>query len=405
MSSFNYDFNPLLRKVQTDISFLCYLGLHQYAKENNLIGRSRPMITKDLDLIKQKRLNFRLMVACIQQIIGSKTMRHGDRVEQINYVNVQEYSTLRLYGLIDAELFAVYTDKDRCYTGYWPQQIDARDIDMLRSPAPLETIRQDLGYNTRAMMEVGGDIFTEKLRRAVRFLPMDLVDATVHQQRDPKNRMNVKNLAIQMKLVETKHYRAYGNPNLLGRIGYNRGGLHEMFSVPTHIEQLLNFQHVVWPWILQLQQDEARTTLMYVAKNFPSVHAVQMKMRTIRDSAEERRRIQRLQQQRAQQREEDRERLRERLLAIYGDRQRATTQETEDNNHIHIEYIAGDRPNIIAFDEIDEHGDPVAVIPDVHHGHMHIDDNEDIEDRVRRALDLTTRRRIEEPDEDPEIPF
>lgn len=436
------DFNPLLKKVQTDISFLCYLGLHQYAKENQLIGRSRPMITSDLDFTKQKRLNFRLLVACLQQIIGTKTMNHEGRIEQVNYVNVGEYSMMRLYGLFDRKMFAVYTEKDKCYTGYWPQQIDNRDMDLLRSPNPLKAFEGDLGHNTRAMMEVGGHIFSEKLRTAIRLIPRDLDDFVPHQQRDPKNRMNVKNIAVQLRLVETKHFRTLrqpGTPAIHDRSRTHPG----LFNVPTHIEQLLHFRHVIWPWIQSLQTQEARDAFTYVAQNFPSVHAVQMKMRSIRESAQERQRIMQAQQERARQMEEDRQQLRERLLAIYGNRPETPEETAEQitignienadvvqeggevtpHNNIEIEFVVEDHDGPQIEHVRGTHGmeneepgaafereimrrrnfaDPQEIIPlpDLHHGTVI---HENIGERVRRALGIAITR--EDEDDDEEIPF
>jgi len=391
------DFNPLLKKVQTDISLLCYLGLHQYAKENNLIGRSRPMITPDLDFVKQKRLNFRLMVACLQQIIGSKTMNHNGTIEQINYVNVGEYGVMRLYGLFDKDMFAVFTEEDKCYTGWWPQMLDSRDFDPLRSPSPLETFENDLGYNTRAMLEVGGGIFTEKLRTALRLLPRELDDFVPHQQRDPKNRMVVKNIAVQLKLVESKHYRTFslGEDATFAHVRRTTN-MHEMFNVPTHIEQLLHFRHVLWPWIQTLQTQEARDAFLYIAQNYPSVHAVQMKMRNIRESAAEQERIRQLQQERAEQQVEDRERLRERLLAVYGERQEDTAQNLAQEEE-HLQEVAA---------EFIEDEAEVVPIPDVHHGVIppYRETYNEIHHRINRALGLRATEE-ENEDDDPEIPF
>jgi hypothetical protein len=378
----NLDFNPLLKKVQTDINFLCYLGLHQYAKENNLIGRSRPMITPELSFVKQKRLNFRLMVACLQQVIGSKTMEHNGRIEQVNYVNVGEYSTMRLYGLLDKDMFAVYTEEDRCYTGWWPQQLDSRDWDPLRSPAPIDVLMPDLNYNTRAMIEVGGNIFAEKLRSAIRLIPREVDGFQPHQQRDPKNRLDVRNIAVNLKLIEHKHHRTHYRAT-----GLAREHIQDAVKVPTHIEQLLHFRHVLWPWIQTLQTQEARDAFTYVAQNFPSVHAVQMKIRQIRESQQERERLMRLQQERAQEQEQAREDLRDRLLAIYGERQREPMGEAE------------------AIVMLDHEDDAEFFRADTHigaDGPWTVTNNE-MEARVRRALGLPIE--TDDDENDPEIPF
>jgi len=388
------DFNPLLKKVQTDISLLCYLGLHQYAKENSLIGRSRPMIDPDMDFVKQKRLNFRLMVACLQQIIGTKTMTHRGRVEQVNYVNVGEYSMMRLYGLFDIDMFAVRTEEDKCYSGWWPQLLDARDFEPLRSPAPIEIIQQDLGYGSRAMIQVGGNIFAEKLRAAVRLMPRELDGFVPHQQRDPKNRMNVKNIAVQLKLIESKNYRTFrGQQRNAGFGGTVTQSIHDMFNVPTHIEQLLHFRHVLWPWIQTLQTEEAKDAFAYVAQNYPSVHAVQLKMRQIRESTQERERLQRLQRERAEEQAEQREQLRERLLAIYGERRAETPEEVAEEG-VAVHRMGQEEPV------------EVIPIPDVHVGVPAYQETfQEVRHRVHRALGIPTDMLREEVDEDEEIPF
>ena len=335
------------------------------------------MITPELSFVKQKRLNFRLMVACLQQIIGSKTMNHQGKIEQVNYVNVGEYSIMRLYGLLDKDMFAVYTEEDKCYTGWWPQQIDSRDWDPLRSPAPIDVLMPDLSYNTRAMFEVGGNIFAEKLRAAIRLIPREVDGFQPHQQRDPRNRLDVRNIAVNLKLIEYKHHNAVYRAN---RIGYENE--RNSVKVPTHIEQLLHFRHVLWPWIQTLQTEEARDAFTYVAQNFPSVHAVQMKMRHIRESQQERDRLLRLQRQRAEEQAQAREDLRDRLLAIYGERQRDT-------------------------EEVQENAEPQQIIP-IADTHIGADEpwtvtNNEMEARVRRVLGLPIE--TDDREDDPEIPF
>jgi len=333
------NFNPLLNKVQNDINILCYLGLHQYAKEHQLIGRSRPMITKELSFVKQKRLNFRLMVACIQQIVGTKTLMHGEREEQINYVNVGEYSMLRLYGLLDKDMFAVYTNDRNCYTGYWPHCLSYADLELLNSQRPLKAFEQDLTYNTRATMEVGGHLFTTHLRNAIKAIPRELIEFVPHQQRDPRNRMNVKNIAVPLQLVTMKHYHSMLDTRLTRR-GRPVGYKDDAVFIPSHIEQILHFRHVLWPWIQKLQDPGTRESFIYVANNFPSVHAINTKARGIRESQAERERRREAQAEADRQRREAQEQLRERLLATYGDRRE------------HVPEPENEEERVVLFDDI-----------------------------------------------------
>lgn len=417
------DFNPLLVKVQNDINFLCYLGLHQYAKEHKLIGRSRPMITTDLDFMMQKRLNFRLVVACIQQIVGGKTFFHGGREEQINYVNVGEYSMLRLYGLLNRDMFAIDTTDKNCLTGYWPHQFAYADIERLRTEAPISTFEQNLTYNTRAAMEVGGETFTNHLRAALRYIPNDLIEFAPHQQRDPKNRMNVKNLAIPLRLMEDRHFHIRENQRFRQTLqpGHNiRLQGSNIVHIPSHIEQLLHFRHVSWPWIQSLNAPEARDAFTYIAGNFPSLHAIQMKIRKIRESQAERNRRIEEQELSDRRRQEAREELRDRLLATYGEREMDPVMATpgvriDNGEPIHrmgevepLEYLREIPAEFIETDIIIEGAETpeqeiVAIveerrrqaidqqiipIPDVHVDTDFNTTTEDIQDRIRRALGM-----------------
>ena len=423
------DFNPLLVKVQNDINFLCYLGLHQYAKEHKLIGRSRPMITTDLDFMMQKRLNFRLVVACIQQIVGSTTFTHGGREEQINYVNVGEYSMLRLYGLLNRDMFAIDTTDKNSLTGYWPHQFAYADIERLRTEAPISTFEPTLTYNTRAAMEVGGETFTNHLRTALRYIPNDLIEFAPHQQRDPKNRMNVKNLAIPLRLMEDRHFHIRENQRFRQTLqpGHNiRVPGHNIIHIPSHIEQLLHFRHVIWPWVQDLNTQEARTACTYVADNFPSLQAIQMKIRKIRESQAERDLRNEALALADRARETAREELRDRLLATYGEPVVATPGITIDNGedgveaeplvavhrmgetepveylrHVPAEFIETD----VIIDAAEETPEEMAAavgermqeaieqqivlpMPDVHADTEFNTTTEDIQDRIRRALGM-----------------
>ena len=413
------DFNPLLRKVQDDINLLCYLGLHQYAKDNKLIGRSRPMITPELDFLMQKRLNFRLVVACIQQIVGNKTYQLGDREEQINYVNVGEYSVLRLYGFLDKDIFSIKTTDRSTLTSWWPEQFAIGDRERLRSPAPLETFHDDLSYNARACLEIGGEIFTNHLRNALKYIPMDLIEFKPHAQRDPKNRMSVKNIAVPLRLVEQKQF---GRMRHLIRTRDAVPSPNTVF-IPTHIEQLLHFRHVLWPWIQSLQTTNVREAFRYVADNFPSLHAIQMKIRSIRESTAERERRERLLEEDNTRREEAREQLRTRLVATYGEPVPVEEQAIDHEvggDHIHIDNTprgyhgmeleapgaAFDRrleaqfieegeqvplPDPPEFGFVEQEGGTVVLpVPDMHHGmdETIAEQANDITDRLRRALGM-----------------
>ena len=413
------DFNPLLQEVRSNINFLCYLGLHQYAKQHKLIGRSRPMITKELDNTMQRRLNFRLIVACIQQIIGETHLTHGEREEQINYVNVGNYAQLRLYGLLDRDVFAIDTSKTSSLTGYWPHQFGSDDIEALKQQAEIGTIFDDLSYNVRAIIEIGGDIFTKHLRDALSYIPDELIDLKPHQQRHPRERMRVKNLSLNLQLVETRPYRHLTQParDLDPARRHPVERMPGFIDVPCHIERLLYFKDTLWPWVQELSKPEAREAFGYVSENFPGMQAIQVKIAKIRQSAAEQERREREVETAREEREQAQALLRERLIATYGEdavrdvddeRVAAMVDQAEDAPlHRHTGHL----PDLIAVDEVDERfeapphrhaiegtfvhegvqreieGPRTVVLPDVHHGETAAADvAEDITQRLLRVL-------------------
>lgn len=312
------DFNPLLEKVQRDISFLSYLGLHQYAKQQKLIGRSRPMITKDMDFVMQRRLNFRLLVACIQQIVGRTHYDHGNRIEQVNYVNVGNYAQLRLYGLLDREMFALDTDADTTLTGWWPGQLNHTDVEVLGSPASIDTMTEQLSYNARATIEIGGETFLDHMRTALRFINMN-PEITPHSQRDPRNRMRVKNLSLNLQLIETRPYETNlaTRRRMTAQTGTNINV--GFVDVPCHIERLLHFRDTVWPWVQRLSTPEAKEAFKYVKQNYPGMQAITIKIREIRTSVQETLRREREADEAREERERAQAQLRERLITTYGE--------------------------------------------------------------------------------------
>lgn len=383
------NFNPLLGQVQCDISFLCYLGLHQYAKENKLIGRSRPMITKELDLTKQRRLNFRLLVACIQQIVGSTHITHGEREEQINYVNVGNYAQLRLYGLLDRDIFAIDTGPTSSLTGYWPHQLAHEDVRLLKQQAEIDTLLESLSYNVRAILEIGGPMFVEHLRNALSYIPEELIELSPHQQRHPKERMRVKNLSLNLQLVESRPYRyltPQPGPDRFAPVAHQPG----FVDVPCHIERLLYFKHTLWPWVQELAKPEAREAFKYVSDNFPSMPAIQLKITKIRQSTAEQERREREAEEAQEEREQAQARLRERLTATYGDRL-IDFHEDDMNENEPVEE-GEPYPTIAELlgndDEDDNTG--IAVPPDLHAGQPITTENaENIVQRLIRILGET----------------
>ncbi|MCK5291833.1 MAG: hypothetical protein KAR39_07445 [Thermoplasmata archaeon] len=409
------DFNPLLEKVQRDISFLSYLGLHQYAKQQRLIGRSRPMITKDMDFVMQRRLNFRLLVACIQQIVGRTHYDHGNRIEQVNYVNVGNYAQLRLYGLLDREMYALDTDADTTLTGWWPGQLNRIDVELLSSPASMDTIEEQLSYNTRATIEIGGETFLKHMRDALRFI-VDQGEIAPHSQRDPRNRMRIKNLSLNLQLIETRPYETNRTTRHLPA-GPHTGAMVGFVDVPCHIERLLHFRDTVWPWVQRLSTPEAKEAFKYVKQNYPGMQAVTIKIREIRSSVQETQRREREAEAARAEREVAQAQLRERLVNTYGE----PDPQDEDNDGPQIEHVPGVHggeltvpygqipppepieaefirernpiplPDTPEFGYIEQEGGTVVLpVPDVHHGmdETIAEQANDITDRIRRALGM-----------------
>jgi len=301
------DTDNILSQSRADIHQLCYLGLHQYAKENKLIGRSRPLI----DIMNMgdqaiRRLYFRLTVACIKEIVGTTHFAHGDRSDQVNYLNVHQYRKLRLYGLLDKDMFVAWQDDDLesarqiSPVAYWPDNIRRGDRALLIGHQSIDDIFDDLGIRTRATLELGGDSFRLHLRHALRFMPEGGLPK--HVQHDPNNRRRVRNIALSINLFENPHFHMLGSN----------------IELPQHIEKVTEFCDTLYPLIQILQGDEAREHFVYVAKNYPGPHAISTKQREIQTSRRETERRERLQEQETVNRAAAVETMRERMLTTLG---------------------------------------------------------------------------------------
>jgi len=301
------DTDNILSQSRADIHQLCYLGLHQYAKENKLIGRSRPLI----DIMSMgdqaiRRLYFRLTVACIKEIVGTTHFTHGDRSDQVNYLNVHQYRKLRLYGLLDKDMFVAWQDDDLesarqiSPIAYWPDNIRNNDSALLIGHQGIDDIFNDLGIRTRATLELGGASFRRHLRHALRLMPEGGLPK--HVQHDPSNRRKVRNIAISINLFESPHFHMLGHT----------------VELPQHIEKVTEFCDTLYPLIQTLQGDEAREHFVYVAKNYPGPHAISTRQREIQNSRRETERRDRLQEQETVNRTAHIELMRERMLTTLG---------------------------------------------------------------------------------------
>lgn len=301
------DTDNILAQSRADIHQLCYLGLHQYAKENKLIGRSRPLINiMDMGDQAIRRLYFRLTVACIKEIVGTTHFTHGGRSDQVNYLNVHQYRKLRLYGLLDKDMFVAWQDDDLesarqiSPIAYWPDNLRNNDRALLLGHLGIDDIFDDLGIRTRATLELGGDSFRRHLRHALRFMPEGGLPK--HVQTDPGNRRKVRNIAININLFESPHFHTLGNS----------------IELPQHIEKVTEFCDTLYPLIQTLQGDEAREHFVYVAKNYPGPHAISTRQREIQTSRRETERRDRLQEQETINRTAHIELMRERMLTTLG---------------------------------------------------------------------------------------
>lgn len=322
-----FDITPMVGKAEKDITTLCYLGLHQYAKENNLIGRSRPMLSDDMTPYYIKRLFFRLTVACIKQMIDSNEMQHGDRMEQVNYLNVGGYKTLRLYGLLDVEMFVVRQTKAhfRAFP-LWHSAIPVEDKNHLVQDQPYHRLAAFVSQPTRALIEVGGTTFLQNLVEALRSINYN---AKLHVQFDPKNRQSVKNVAIDIPLFD----RAYAaNRNL---------------EVPIHIERIMNFRDEIWPWVQEANEPGARSSMLYLTSNWPSTEAVNLKLKQLqREELERRRQAQEAETQGTAEapiehtaHNNQLNQLRERFRIHFGDQRQGRAADFDLPDHIEAEFV------------------------------------------------------------------
>ena len=318
----HFDISPMIDKVQKDITNLCYLGLHQYAKENKLIGRSRPLLNDGMTPYYIRRLFFRLTVACVKQMIDTINWSHGERLEQVNYINVGGYTTLRLYGLLDREMFIVPRDK-----GYplWQGLIPSEDWVHLSQERPLEEIIEFLSLPTRAVLEVGGERFTSTLRSAMQYI-RDEEEVKLHIQYEPKDRFKVRNIAIDLELYELPYIgRGRGWERVTAIPNRHPGRV----EVPCHIEKIIHFRNNIYPFVNNLTADEVRESFLYLVQNWPSGDAIQIKHRELQMSQEEVERIQRQQEEEAEAHDNEMEAIRERFRVAFGDQrgERRTPEE------------------------------------------------------------------------------
>jgi len=357
----HFDISPMIDKVQKDITNLCYLGLHQYAKENKLIGRSRPLLNDGMTPYYIRRLFFRLTVACVKQMIDTINWSHGERLEQVNYINVGGYTTLRLYGLLDREMFIVPRDK-----GYplWQGLIPSEDWVHLSQERPLGEITEFLSLPTRAVLEVGGERFTNTLRSAMQYI-RDEEEVKLHIQYEPKDRFKVKNIAIDLELYELPYIgRGRGWERVTAIPNRHPGRV----EVPCHIEKIIHFRNNIYPFVNDLSADEVRESFLYLVQNWPSGDAIQIKHRELQMSQEEVERIQRQQEEQEEARENEMEAIRERFRVAFGDQR--GEQRTPEELAEALLNRAAEGPGT----ETDlEHGDPVAHDA-VQQANIHLED-------------------------------
>ena len=321
----HFDISPMIDKVQKDITNLCYLGLHQYAKENKLIGRSRPLLNDGMTPYYIRRLFFRLTVACIKQMIDAINWSHGERVEQVNYINVGGYTTLRLYGLLDRKMFIVPRDK-----GYplWQGLIPSEDWVHLSQDRPIEEVKEFLSLPARAVLEVGGERFTNTLRGAMQHI-RDEEDVKLHIQYEPKDRFKVRNIAIDLELYELPYI---GGGRGWQRVRATPGGTHAgRVEVPCHIEKIIHFRNNIYPFVNNLTDTKVREDFVYLTENWPSGDAIQIKHRELQMSLEERERRERQEIEEAEAHDNEMEAIRDRFRVAFGDqRPRASAADMEE---------------------------------------------------------------------------
>ena len=314
----HFDISPMVDKVQKDIINLCYLGLHQYAKENKLIGRSRPLLNDGMTPYYIRRLFFRLTVACVQQMISTVEWPHGGRLDQVNYINVGGYKTLRLYGLLDREMFLV--DRDKMFP-LWQSCVPSADWVHLSQERPFSEIEEFLQPSTRAIIEVGGEHFTKTLRSAMQYVRTEQ-DVKLHIQHEPKDRAKVRNIAIDLDLYEVPYVgRHGGNWEAVPGPGHNitiptsNGRL----EIPCHIESIIHFRDDIYPFVNSLTGKEVREKFLYLTKNWPSGEAIQIKLKELQMSERERERRRAELEEETEVREGQLDQIRERFRVAFGD--------------------------------------------------------------------------------------
>ena len=345
----HFDITPMIDKVQKDIINLCYLGLHQYAKENKLIGRSRPLLNEGMTPYYIRRLFFRLTVACVKQMIDTINWPHGERLEQVNYINVGGYKVLRLYGLLDKDMFLLQRDK-----GFplWQGCVPQDDWAHLSQERPLDEIEDFLTLPTRAVLEVGGDHFTKTLRSAMQYIRTE-DDVRLHVQYEPKDRLRVRNVAIDLELYDLPYV---GRGEAWERVTAIPGRASGRLEVPCHIEKIVQFRDDIYPFVNSLTDETVREKFLYLTKNWPSGEAIQIRHKALQMSQRERERRQATIDAAAEEHDNQIEALRDRFQVHFGDQRPARETDPEVIAQT-LRDAATEGPGT----ETDlEHGDPVA---------------------------------------------
>jgi hypothetical protein len=252
----------------------------------------------------------------------------------VNYINVGGYTTLRLYGLLDREMFIVQRDK-----GFplWQGLIPSEDWVHLSQERSIEEVTEFLSLPTRAVLEVGGERFTNMLRSAMQHIRTE-EDVKLHIQYEPKDRFKVRNIAIDLELYELPYI---GGVHGWQRVRALPGGVHAgRVEVPCHIEKIIHFRNNVYPFVNNLTDTKVREDFMYLTENWPSGDAIQIKHRQLQMSQEERERRERQETEEVEAHEGQLEAIRERFRVAFGDQRPAAS--AADMEEALIE--AGHRP-------------------------------------------------------------
>jgi hypothetical protein len=256
-------------------------------------------------------------------MIDTINWSHGDRVEQVNYINVGGYTTLRLYGLLDREMFIVSRNKG---WPLWQGLIPSEDWVHLSQERPIEEIREFLSLAARSVLEVGGEHFTNTLRSAMQHVRTD-EEIKLHIQNEPKDRLKVRNIAIDLDLYELPYIGGVRGWQRAGAIPTDRHA--GRVEVPCHIEKIIDFRNNIYPFINNLTDIKVREDFVYLTKNWPSGDAVQLKHRELQMSQQEREQRERQEAEEVEAHEGQIEAIRDRFRVAFGD-QRGQQNAPED---------------------------------------------------------------------------